>query len=213
MTKDPYKRIASLYDWAVEPFNKGIRNYAFKVAGVKPGADVLEVGCGTGSNLELYLKHECKIHGIDMSPSMLKIAAEKFDNTAKLLTGDASHMKEYADHSFDLVIAMLTLHEMPESIREKVLREMQRVVKQNGRILLVDYHSGPILFPMGWIYKAVILFFEIAAGREHFKNYRNFIKKGTLPPLISFSNLKIDKKKIISKGNFAIFLLKLTNYL
>ena len=208
MTKDPYKRIASLYDGAVEPFNKGIRKYAFKVADVHPGIDVLEVGCGTGANLELFLKHGCSIHGIDLSSSMLKIAENKFADKAKLVLGDAAEMKEYADQTFDLVIAMLTLHEMPQSIRMKVLNEMRRVMKNSGRILLVDYHSGPLRLPMGWLYKAIILFFEIAAGREHYKNYRNFIKNGALPPLIDALGLVVDKKKIISKGNFAIYLLK-----
>jgi ubiquinone/menaquinone biosynthesis C-methylase UbiE len=97
---------------------------------------------------------------------------------------------------------------MPQSIRMKVLNEMRRVMKNSGRILLVDYHSGPLRLPMGWLYKAIILFFEIAAGREHYKNYRNFIKNGALPPLIDALGLVVDKKKIISKGNFAIYLLK-----
>ncbi len=207
MLKDPYKKIAGLYDRSVEPFNTGIRNIAFKMSGAKAGMNVLEAGCGTGTNLELYLKHGCNIHGIDLSLSMLNIAEKKIGKNAGLLLGDASNMA-YNNESFDLVIAMLTLHEMPESIREKVLREMYRVMKKNGRILLIDYHPGPIFFPMGWIYKAIILFFEIAAGREHYKNYRNFIKKGCLLPLISSLNLIIDKKKIISKGNFALFLLK-----
>ena len=208
MAKDPYKRIASLYDGAVEPFNKGIRKYAFKVADVQPGIDVLEVGCGTGANLELFLEHGCNISGIDLSPAMLKIAADKLGQRAKLVTSDAADMQEFSDSSFDLVIAMLTLHEMPQSIRVKVLREMRRVMKKEGRILLVDYHTGPLRMPMGLIYKGIILFFEVAAGREHYKNYRNFIKNGTLPPLIKQTGLLVDKKKIISKGNFAIYLLK-----
>ena len=208
MIKDPYKRIATLYDRAVEPFNKGIRNFAFKLTSIKQGANVLEVGCGTGANLELYLKSDCNIHGIDLSPSMLKIANSKFNGKAKFLNADASNMKEYNNNSFDLVIAMLTLHEMPQSIRLKVLQEMKRVLKNDGQIMLIDYHSGKLKFPMGWIFKAIIIFFEIVAGREHFNNYRNFIKNGALPPLIERLNLVLVKRKIISKGTFAIFQLK-----
>ncbi len=210
MRNDPYKGIASLYDGAVEPFNKGIRKYALKIADVHKNSDVLEVGCGTGANLELLLKRGCNIHGIDISPSMLKIAKDKFGDKAKLLQGDAAHMKQYSDQSFDLVIAMLTLHEMPSSIRINVLKEMKRVMKPDGRILLVDYHNGSLRPLLGWLYKAIILFFEIAAGYEHFSNYRNFIKNGALLPLIDKAALTIEKKKIISKGNFVVYLLKLT---
>ena len=70
---------------------------------------------------------------------------------------------------------MLTLHEMPGHIRLPVIAEMVRVMKQDGLILFVDFHPGPIRFPKGWLYKIIILFFEITAGREHFRNYRDFI--------------------------------------
>jgi ubiquinone/menaquinone biosynthesis C-methylase UbiE len=104
---------------------------------------------------------------------------------------------------------MLTLHEMPISIRPAVMSEMIRVLKQDGRILLIDFHPGPIRFPKGWFYKAVILCFEIAAGREHFRNYRDFLASKGLSRLISSHGLSVEKKKIVSGGNIGLFLVKL----
>jgi ubiquinone/menaquinone biosynthesis C-methylase UbiE len=55
----------------------------------------------------------------------------------------------YADDSFDLVTAFLTRHEMPTATRTVVMAEMLRVVNRDGRLLLIDYRSGPIRFPKG----------------------------------------------------------------
>ena len=68
---DPYRRIARFYDAMVEPFNATLRRYVVKVARPKEGMKVLEVGCGTGTNLELFADAGCEIAGIDLSPSMM----------------------------------------------------------------------------------------------------------------------------------------------
>ena len=81
-------------------------------------------------------------------------------------------------------------------------------MKPDGRLLIVDFHPGPIRFPKGWLYKINILFFERIAGREHFKNYRNFLANKGLPPLIEENNLYVEKEKIVGGGNLALFSLK-----
>ena len=205
MAEDSYKHIAGFYDTFVAPFTHALRKqYMLKTYPPEKGMHVLEVGCGTGLNLRLYQKKECKVYGIDTSGSMVKAAVRKLGEQAEIHLGDASDMK-YSDNSFDLVIAMLTLHEMQESVRQKVMGEMVRVMKTRGRLLLVDFHSGSICFPQGYLYKAIIPFFEISAGKEHFRNYRNFLAKGGLPPLIERNNLHIEKSKILGGGNLSLF--------
>jgi len=173
----------------------------------KPGMKVLEVGCGTGTNLTLYHRAGCRVYGIDLSPSMLEVAHTKLGEGADLQLGDASNMP-YQNNFFDLVIAMFALHEMPSEIRPLVMREMIRVTKQEGRVLIIDFHPDPIRFPKGWLYKAVILFIERVAGREHFSNYRDFLSQKGLPRLIEAQKLIVDRQKIVSAGNIAFFLLK-----
>jgi demethylmenaquinone methyltransferase/2-methoxy-6-polyprenyl-1,4-benzoquinol methylase len=143
---------------------------------------------------------------------MVKVASEKLGEQADIKLGDASQMP-YSDGSFDLVIAMLILHEMSGQIRLPVIAEMVRVLKQDGHLLLIDFHPGPILFPKGWLYKSIILFFEITAGREHFRNYRDFIAKNGLLPLIGTNNLSVEKEKIVSGGNLALYSVKLNDTL
>ena len=206
MVKDPYKKIAKKYDRYVEPSIGVLRKIGIKMCAPKKGMHVLDVGCGTGTNLMLYHAAGCNVFGIDLSPAMVEIAQKKLGGRAKIRLGDASKMP-YSDESFDLVTGIFTLHEMPYEIRPSVISEMIRVVKHDGRILLIDYHPGPIRFPKGWMYKAIILFFEIMAGREHFMNYRDFLFKKCLPGLISKKKLVILKEKIVTGGNIALLLL------
>jgi ubiquinone/menaquinone biosynthesis C-methylase UbiE len=61
---------------------------------------------------------------------------------------------------------MLVLHEMGHSTRIDVLAEMKRVLKENGRILLIDFHPGPIQPFQGWLTKLVILWLARAYRSE-----------------------------------------------
>jgi ubiquinone/menaquinone biosynthesis C-methylase UbiE len=208
MKVDPYKKSANKYDSFVEPFNRALRQIGLRLHPPTAGMKVLDVGCGTGTTLQLYQKAGCIVSGIDSSPAMLKIAQEKLNNRAELFLGDASEM-QYSDDTFDLAIGMLTLHEMPENVRTKVLMEMVRVVKKDGSILIIDFHPGSIRFPKGWFYKAIIYFFEIAAGVEHFKNFRKFIACNGIPGLIESQSLKLEKIKIVGGGSLGIYVVSL----
>lgn len=206
MKKDPYRSIARWYDKLFEPINRGLRVLGLRLFLPKKGMAILDVGCGTGLHLDLYRKYQCAMYGIDPSPSMLEIARERLGDAAKLHLGDASDMP-YEDHSFDLVMAMLALHEMNPATRACVVQEMKRVLKPDGRILLIDFHPGPIRPLQGWLTKLIILVSEIAAGREHFKNYRQFMSIKGLLPLITEYDLAIEKQRVVSGGALAVYLL------
>jgi ubiquinone/menaquinone biosynthesis C-methylase UbiE len=207
MTKDPYRKSAAHYDRFVGPLTSALRHRGVNLYPPKPGMKVLEVGCGTGANLMLYRQAGCSVYGIDLSPSMLDVACAKLGKGVELQLGNASNMP-YRDNSFDLVIAMFTLHEMPGEIRPQVMKETTRVVKKEGRILIVDFHPGQIRSLRGWIYKAFILFIERVAGREHSSNCREFLTRKGLPGLIETQRLIVDRHKIVSAGNIAFFLIK-----
>ena len=103
---------------------------------------------------------------------------------------------EYPSDYFDMIISIMTLHEMHPSVRSGVLDEMIRVLKKDGRILAIDYHPSDQLFPKGWMNKSVIFFFEIMAGSEHFNNFRDFIATDGIPGLVEDRNLGIEKQKL-----------------
>jgi ubiquinone/menaquinone biosynthesis C-methylase UbiE len=204
---DPYAKKAKGYDACVEPLVRQLRVMGMKMHPCDEGMSVLDIGCGTGTHLEIYHKAGCKVVGIDASSSMLEVARSKLTGRAELHLGDASHMP-FPHESFDLVLAMFILHEIPVSIRSLVINEAKRVTKKSGRFLVIDYHPGPFRFPEGWLFKMVILFMEISVGRVHFRNYRNFMANGGLRPLIGENVLAIDRERIVGGGTIGLYLLR-----
>jgi len=73
--------------------------------------------------------------------------------------------------------------------------------------LLIDFHPGPYQPLQGWISKLIIFFSELAAGQEHFKNYRQFIATKGLSTLATQHDLKVEKQNILAGGTFTIFLV------
>ena len=141
---DPYKKIARFYDRVFEPANSGLRNLGVRMYPPFEGMTVLDVGCGTGIHLERYQKAGCDVYGIDLSPSMLQVARKRLGERAHLFMGDASNMP-YSNQTFDLILMTTVLHEMPEKARIAVINESKRILKRDGRILIIDFHPGPIL--------------------------------------------------------------------
>ncbi|MDI6726419.1 MAG: class I SAM-dependent methyltransferase [Smithellaceae bacterium] len=207
MSRDPYRRVAPIYDRIFGPLNQGLRKLGLRMFPPAPGMAILDIGCGTGIHLEMYLKYGCALHGIDLSPSMLGMARARLGEGADLRIFDAVGIPHPAG-TFDLVICMLALHEMDEAVRGLVIAEVKRVLKGDGRILFIDFHAGSPRPIKGWLTKLGILIVEAAAGGRHFRNYRNFMSIGGLPTLIKDTQLTIDKELIIGGNTFALYLLR-----
>ena len=207
MSNDPYRLTSGIYDRLFEPMNRGLRVLGFRMFIPPRRGSVLDVGCGTGIHLEMYKKFQCNLFGIDTSPSMLKIAQARLGEGAQLRLADAAQMP-YDPKSFDLVLSMLVLHEMDDDMRTNVLYEMKRVVKDDGRILVIDFHVGKPHPFRGWLSKLIILISEFFAGRRHFRNYRHFMSIGGLPTLTKRCQLEIEKTKIVGDNTMALYLLR-----
>ena len=209
MSKDPYSHLAGVFDVLFEPMNRGLRLIGRAMYRPAKGMKILDVGCGTGTHLELYRKYDCALHGIDMSESMLQRSRKRLNGAADLRMADACNVP-FDNGTFDLVISMLMLHEMDEAMRPQAINEMNRVVKKDGRILLIDFHTGPYRFFKGWLTKVVIVFSEIVAGRRHFRNYRHFMSIRGLSPLLSASTLVVEQEKVVGGGGLVLYLLRKT---
>jgi ubiquinone/menaquinone biosynthesis C-methylase UbiE len=99
---------------------------------------VLEVGIGTGLNLQYY-PSGCAITGIDLSQGMLGEARKCADSlglNVSLIQMNAERL-EFEDESFDTVVATLALCTIPNPVA--ALSEMRRVVKPDGKILLFEH--------------------------------------------------------------------------
>jgi ubiquinone/menaquinone biosynthesis C-methylase UbiE len=205
--RDPYKFYAKWYDSLIEPMNSGLRSIGFKMLPPKPGMKVLDIGCGTGAHLVHYQKVQCQVSGVDTSPSMLKRAQLKLGEQADLRQVNASTLP-YPDDQFDIILISTVLHEMEPGLRKTVMLEAHRVLKKSGRILIIDFHPGPLKPLKGWLYRIIINIAEFFAGREHYKNSRQYLATGGIPALMDTCRLHIEDYKIVSGGNFGIFIIK-----
>ena len=100
--------------------------------------DVLEVAVGTGLNLPAY-PSRVRLTGIDLSEEMLAIArtrARELGRRVELQQGDA-HELGFAEATFDTVVCTFGLCAIPNI--DAALDEMTRVLKPDGRLILVDH--------------------------------------------------------------------------
>lgn len=136
--KKRYNRIANLYDLFEAPMEKMTfqkwREPLFKELKGK----VLEIGVGTGKNIEYY-HDRIEVTGIDFSPKMLEKASEKANKLGKnvsLMEMDAQNMS-FPDHSFDYIIATCVFCSVPDPI--KGFQEVKRTLKPNGKVILIEH--------------------------------------------------------------------------
>jgi phosphatidylethanolamine/phosphatidyl-N-methylethanolamine N-methyltransferase len=138
-----YDKLAKVYDLTFGPTLHPGRLRAIKRMSIQPGERVLEVGVGTGINLDLYPR-DAVITGIDYTASMLEKAREraaKRDGTrARLLQMDAADLK-FADNAFDIVYAPYLISVVPDPLQ--VAREMRRVCRPGGRIIFLNHFLSP----------------------------------------------------------------------
>ncbi len=138
-----YKRYAKYYNFYFGRIFHPGRQTAVELTARFPGAQVLEVGVGTGLSLPLYSK-EVKVTGIDISKDMLFYAEqlvreEKLTNVAALLDMDAENMS-FPDNSFDSIVAMYVATVVPHP--KKFVEEMKRVCKPGGKIILLNHFAN-----------------------------------------------------------------------
>lgn len=104
--------------------------------------DVLEVAVGTGRNLGHY-PDDARVTGIDLSPEMLARArrrAREVRPDADLHEGDAQALS-FPDASFDTVVCTISLCSIPDDVA--AVREMARVLRDGGRLVLVEHVGSP----------------------------------------------------------------------
>jgi ubiquinone/menaquinone biosynthesis C-methylase UbiE len=205
--KDSYRFFSKFYDFVLEPWNSGLRSIGLNMVPPKVGMNVLDIGCGTGSQLFYYQRIPCKVFGVDTSQSMLKRARLKLGDQAELYQVSGGNLP-FTDNHFDIILLSTVLHEMEPELRKSVLSEAHRVMKDSGRILITDFHPGPLKPIKGWIYKIIINIAEFIAGSEHFKNSRQYLASGGIPALIDACRLHIEEYKIVTGGNYGIFIIK-----
>ena len=178
------------------------------VAGfVKSGDRVLDVGCGTGNLAFLAAEKAGSVVGLELSPAMVEFAETRrrraaVQNVSFVLGDAASALSSRPDRSFDTATMVLALHEMPSVTRGPVLRELGRLA---NRILVVDFRVPMPRNLPGLLNRTA----ELTSGREHFRAFRDFNRRGGVPGIAAECGLSCNHRRFINGATFEISELSL----
>lgn len=113
------------------------RKLSVQQLNLEPGSNVLIIGAGTGLDLQ-FIPKDVNVVAIDITPAMINRLQKRNNKNALNLTAlvmDGQQL-QFADKSFDKVILHLILAVMP--IPVACAKEAERVLKDNGRIVVYD---------------------------------------------------------------------------
>ena len=132
-----YDRIAPIYELIDLPLELLIFKKWRREALSRLNGKILEVGVGTGRNMNYYPPC-CSITGIDNSKGMLGKARENAKNMKNVtfILMDAESLG-FSDHSFDYVVTTFVLCTISDPV--KALTEMRRVLKPSGEMIALEH--------------------------------------------------------------------------
>jgi SAM-dependent methyltransferase len=111
------------------------------------GAPILELGCGNGAMSAQYLAElGHNVWGVDISETAIRWAEKRFqqaDLTGHFSVGDVSHLPQFLDSSFSLIIYGSCLHCLINDARQRCFTEIRRLLKPGGRFVLSSMCGVP----------------------------------------------------------------------
>jgi demethylmenaquinone methyltransferase/2-methoxy-6-polyprenyl-1,4-benzoquinol methylase len=169
---DLFNTIAPRYDLINDLQSAGLHRHwkrrLMKEANGRPGERVLDLCCGTGDVSFAFARQGLEVAGLDFSEPMLAVAnqrrTDRFPGArVQFLHGDAQKIP-FPDNSFDIVTISYGLRNLADW--ELGLREMQRVARPGGRLLVLDFgrpdnalwraiyfgYLGKFVPVLGWIF-------------------------------------------------------------
>jgi ubiquinone/menaquinone biosynthesis C-methylase UbiE len=136
-----YGLVEFLSEWYLKPFRKALW--------ARAEGRILEAGAGTGLNIGFY-PAEARVTATDLSGAMLRRARERAREQNIDVTFEEADLCSlpFADQAFDTAVATFVFCSMPDPVT--CLREMGRVTRPGGQILLLDHVriESPLIGPL-----------------------------------------------------------------
>jgi len=190
-----YDIFSNYYDAVIRLHSRGdkddTRDFLVKSAhlGNTHAPRILDICCGTGSVILAFAERypESTAIGYDFSRGMLRKAQEKNNSGSVIFVeGDAAALP-FTDNSFDVVTCSHALYELKGELREKALREMKRVVRPDGLVLIME-HEVPQ-------HPLIRLLFYIRMLSMGAKDAREFVRGGLDPYKKIFSQVFLSRSR------------------
>lgn len=142
-----FKLLATFYDLFEIPLllnEKGNPRYALARKIPNEDLHILDVCIGTGNSAIAVaeVNNRNEIVGVDLSPDMIAVAEKKIRRrrirNISIRQMDATRMT-FRDGEFDIAMISFALHELDYALMLGILKEMCRVLKESGKLYIVDY--------------------------------------------------------------------------
>jgi ubiquinone/menaquinone biosynthesis C-methylase UbiE len=196
--RESYDRVAAQYaehysnELLHKPFDRELLTRF--AAEVKDSGEVCDMGCGPG-HIARYLQNAglTRVSGVDLSPRMVQ-QAQRLNPGMAFRVGDMLELP-FEDGSLAGIVALYAIVNIPTDLLPTVFREMWRVLRPEGRLLL-SFHIGdevmhpdqflgqPILMDFFWFQPAVIVKQVEAAGLV----VNDVIERGPYAPEVEYQS-------------------------
>lgn len=109
----------------------------------QPGVDILDLGCGTGLELEYYLARnpKAKVTGIDLSSGMLGALRAKFPERELTLIHGSYFEIPFGEEVFDAAVSVESLHHFTAEEKLPLYTKLFQSLKPGGFFVLTDYFA------------------------------------------------------------------------
>jgi len=145
LIRSEFSRQAETMDSAIFFTDAGILDRIRKAAALTREQRALDVACGPGIVAEVLAQDAGEVIACDITPEMLSRALQRFERAgitnARAVPGTAESLP-FDDASFDVVFTRSSIHHFPHP--DLVLREMVRVMRATGRVIIQDVTSSEV---------------------------------------------------------------------
>jgi tRNA (cmo5U34)-methyltransferase len=117
--------------------------YTAALLPTKAGANVLDLGCGTGLELVEYFKinTEARVTGIDLAPGMLGRLCEKFQNMDLTLIQGSYFDVDLGSSVYDAAVSVESIHHFTKQEKVSLYSNLHRALRDGGYFILTDYFA------------------------------------------------------------------------
>lgn len=170
------------------------------IASMRPGARVLEVGCGIGLDSAQMIRHGLRVTATDLTLIGASTAfrrAQEQGWKADYLCADGESLP-FPDQTFDFVYSFGVLHHAPDT--ERCVNEAHRVLKPGGQALIMLYNRRSL---NEWVHRLLRVPFE--ERDELCPVVRRFTKPEIRTMFAAFSHIDIHTDFVFGEGYGSVF--------
>lgn len=158
---------------------------------INPGKTILDAGCGTG-RFAFQIADKCRsIDSVDLSKKNIILADSKLKSSGyrniKFHHSDLLLFLENTGTHYDYSVLSYVIHEVDPHLRVEILK---RLSEKSDNLIIADYLVPRIKGFWSVLNELV----EFAAGRDHYRNFKSYVRENGVYGLAEKSGLKIIKE-------------------